>query len=376
MKVIYSIALYGALFLVPYTLIFAPGTSGSVKQPEVIVFGDSFNDMGRLNYQIGHTGYWRGRYSNGPVWPEYLAYIRGMPLENDSIGGSSATELAGPPLRMGYNIPSFKDQFMDFKSRRLASGELGSDDDFVAFNFGMNAFWWAAPMVVNGTMSPNLVISDILRVSLKAIDELIDLGFRRIVFLNAGPLDLIPCFNDPKDKESTQRKMDFVGLSVEDALKFGTLATNYANFLIDLAMLELRSSNDPRYEKVSMFDLTNMSRLIASDKEIQEHFNLTIVEQSCINGNGTNWDGASCSNPENHFFFDCQHPTTKIHALMGALVNQAGMNSNFVTDKESIIDMIDLYDLSQKTSDNLIEKVAKHAIEVESVDGYVPGNVH
>lgn len=53
---------------------------------EMVVFGDSLSDVGN-NYQA--PPYWNGRYSNGPVWVEYLDTRLGLaPLTPSSMGGT------------------------------------------------------------------------------------------------------------------------------------------------------------------------------------------------------------------------------------------------------------------------------------------------
>ncbi|GAI95442.1 unnamed protein product, partial [marine sediment metagenome] len=46
----------------------------------MVVFGDGESDNGNSLklYDIPLSPYWRGRFSDGPVWDEYLAYSLGL----------------------------------------------------------------------------------------------------------------------------------------------------------------------------------------------------------------------------------------------------------------------------------------------------------
>ena len=58
----------------------------------LVVFGDSFSDSGNLFKAtaglIPKNPYWEGRFSNGPVWSEYLAYSLNIKLDNWAYSGS------------------------------------------------------------------------------------------------------------------------------------------------------------------------------------------------------------------------------------------------------------------------------------------------
>ena len=65
---------------------------GAVFKPSsLVVFGDSYSDHGNT-YRSSHStypfspAYWDGRFSNGPVWVEYLARHFGLnPLKTTQL---------------------------------------------------------------------------------------------------------------------------------------------------------------------------------------------------------------------------------------------------------------------------------------------------
>ena len=62
----------------------------------VVIFGDSLTDSGRLKRRLmvfPEKPYWLGRFSNGPVWPEYLAMATDVAVQNNAYGGASVVYL-------------------------------------------------------------------------------------------------------------------------------------------------------------------------------------------------------------------------------------------------------------------------------------------
>ncbi|KAJ1676696.1 hypothetical protein EV182_007668, partial [Spiromyces aspiralis] len=51
-----------------------------------LVFGTSLSDTGNVIEVYGVGGYWDGRFSSGPVWNEYTAYLQNMTLVNYAFG--------------------------------------------------------------------------------------------------------------------------------------------------------------------------------------------------------------------------------------------------------------------------------------------------
>ncbi|KAJ2667887.1 hypothetical protein GGH99_006550, partial [Coemansia sp. RSA 1285] len=58
------------------------------------IFGDSLSDTGRLHTMtfglVPPEPYWEGRFSNGPLWIEYLALLQGLQLEDYAVGASES----------------------------------------------------------------------------------------------------------------------------------------------------------------------------------------------------------------------------------------------------------------------------------------------
>lgn len=75
----------------------APSTASALSYSDLVIFGDSLSDTGNLSFTTGGAvpdpaqPYYQGRYSDGPVWTEYLA--TGLGLAGDAapflLGGNN-----------------------------------------------------------------------------------------------------------------------------------------------------------------------------------------------------------------------------------------------------------------------------------------------
>jgi len=79
-----------------------PATPMRVKR--LVVFGDSLSDTGKLRqrlYVFPRPPYWMGRFSNGPIWTDYLEWESGVAIQHHAYGGATAaghTSVGDEPL--------------------------------------------------------------------------------------------------------------------------------------------------------------------------------------------------------------------------------------------------------------------------------------
>ena len=121
-------------FIFPAILLalFLPATTG-YSFTALYVFGDSISDTGR-NPPAPGTNYYEGRYSNGPLWVEYLSPELGIPYNpsnNFAVSGSTTSDLLSQiagltpsaNLKSGlFTLISGGNDFLD------GAQELGTDD--------------------------------------------------------------------------------------------------------------------------------------------------------------------------------------------------------------------------------------------------------
>ena len=112
---------------------------------EIVAFGDSMTDTGNVFQLTGELDppsppYFEGRFSNGPVWVEYLADRLQLPRPTPSLTGGSnfayggAQTGPGIELRDGIELPRVGSQIVEF----LAQGGKLSDDTLVVVWAGFN----------------------------------------------------------------------------------------------------------------------------------------------------------------------------------------------------------------------------------------------
>ncbi|KAL0780455.1 hypothetical protein CaCOL14_001790 [Colletotrichum acutatum] len=111
-----------------------------VKPPPVssiVVFGDSFSDNGNGAARVSNNAwptdkYYKGRFSNGIVWAEYVAANLSLPLYDYAVGGATTSNA----LIQGYTgakgdiaVPSVIDQVVSFLAKiNPQGGAFGASD--------------------------------------------------------------------------------------------------------------------------------------------------------------------------------------------------------------------------------------------------------
>ncbi len=89
----------------------------------IYVFGDSYNDVGNLFIGSGGTvpgaPYYKGRFSNGPLWIEHIGNTWGIPITPSLAGGNDyafggAEVTADVPVGGGKFIPSVPHQVAQY----------------------------------------------------------------------------------------------------------------------------------------------------------------------------------------------------------------------------------------------------------------------
>ncbi|KAE9582596.1 hypothetical protein CGMCC3_g1740 [Colletotrichum fructicola] len=106
----------------------------------IVVFGDSFSDNGSGAARVSNgtwpsDKYYKGRFSNGIVWAEYVAGNLSIPLYDYAIGGATSSN----SLIQGYTgpkssiaVPSVVDQIVTFLGQKTPQGDSFSASDSTA----------------------------------------------------------------------------------------------------------------------------------------------------------------------------------------------------------------------------------------------------
>lgn len=261
------------LFVLQVPFCSAAGLGDVSKQSfgEIVVFGDSLADNGNYYAASGQTWppsppYWEGRFSNGPVWVEYLADYMGLSaeLKDWAVGYATSTDML-------YN------QIIPY----LGSEAIYTDSLYI-LQSGSNDFIEPVstdPNVLVGTAVGNIVAS---------IQTLYGYGARNFLIANAPDYGLMPLATKTGDPV-------IIGSMTAIAVAFNeALAGAIGQFELALP--------DATFYTVDFFGLIN--KAVANPSL----YGLTNVVDAFL--------PEMIGNPNEFLFFDDIHPTTASHYLL------------------------------------------------------------
>jgi phospholipase/lecithinase/hemolysin len=269
--------LIALVFLFPFTV--RAATYGSI-----VVFGDSLSDNGNVFELTGGTlpdpiHYYQGRFSNGPVWVEYLAQQLNLTaqLVDEACGGATTGGEVPPGLRR--QVTTY-----------VATSSVSQDALFV--------IWAGANDYLSGGADYIGAVANVFT----ALQTLTAAGARHILVLNLPNLGATPSRNGS-------------AASYDDALSYST------NF--NMALLRtLESYPATAGVELRLLDVFSLFEAFGANPS---RYGFTNVRDSSPQF------GVSFNNQEGYLFWDDLHPTTEAHALLGAAA-AAMLNLNPTTE--------------------------------------------
>jgi len=257
---------------------------------KLVVFGDSLSDTGNV-YAVTAGAvppsppYYAGRFSNGPVWAEYLAAALDLPAVNYAYGGAQTDRGNLFDGFAGIDFPGLADEVAGFTAQ-----PGGADPDALYIVWaGANDFRAA---LARGT-TPNIlaIIGNILN----AVGALCFAGAQHVVAPNLPELGLTP-----------EGRASGVG-------PLATLLSETFNTYLEAAL----ATHAPNTVRIDVFRLMNQTVNDPSE------YGFTNVTSKCLTGAGV------CAAPEEYLFWDHVHPTTHGHAVLADKFARA-INQGFV----------------------------------------------
>ncbi|KAJ9064216.1 hypothetical protein DSO57_1032819 [Entomophthora muscae] len=237
------------------------------------VFGDSACDTGNLFEYSGNTdpdpkAYWRGRFSNGPMWPDYLQARHQLKARNYAFGGAVVNQKNNIVLE----VPDFYEQLKAHKS--LPS--LGAKKPLALIQFVGND-------LINQTVTPASVSNDFKAV----MQQLIDLGEIKHFLIILTSI------------------IDYASLGFNRALASTADALNAAN------------KGNVTVQTLSVIGL--YKRMIAVPPATANPKVWSRTDEYCYDM----YTGKKCADPENHLYFDNYHPSTVPNHNSALFVSEA-----------------------------------------------------
>lgn len=257
-----------------------------------IVLGDSTSDPGNLNRATGGAiagpPYFNGRFSNGPVWADYIAddfFTAGLPSLNLAFGNARATsDFDG--------IPDLADQVAflpDFLDGTLAAIPLGDRPLGVVF-FGANDLYFAETQP-----DPEAVARQAAADIRASIAPLAALGITDFVLANSGDIGTTPRFN-------------VFGNGDPAVGRAATLAFNAA---LEAPITPIAGVND-----ISLFDFFGLAETVIADPAafgITETILPCFFDDAAVALANGRPDLCAPADEDSFLFFDSVHPSAVAH---------------------------------------------------------------
>jgi phospholipase/lecithinase/hemolysin len=248
---------------------------------ELIVFGDSHSDAG--NWQVATSGsfpgwpYYQGRFSNGPVWVDYLADALGFPRADASGRGGTNFAWGGARTGTGFDYdnpwswPKVGSQIDQYLSRTTpAESSL-----FVIFA-GHNDFAWGTELNYQRPLTN-------LQNHIRALSTA---GARHFVVPNLHPLGHLPGYRGG----SREATLNTLSSQFNDALP-ALLSGLESELGITIFEVDLAHLIDEVIVSPSDFGFANVT--------------------------GRAYTNVVASNPNQYLYWDSDHFTTKLYELLG-----------------------------------------------------------
>ena len=271
--------------LVMLFCIVLPANADNFKN--VVVFGDSLSDSGNI-FSISNNTYpaqpYQGRFSDGPVWVEYLVKSLGISgiFSNYAFAGAN-TGLTNPAE---LDAPGFLTQVPAYTGLLTASAAFPTavpqpkDTLFIVW-IGANDFL--------GTLTdPAAAVTDAITNIKTGMTQLINLGATQFISVNLPDLGLTP-------------RMNTDATAAAGGTQLASLFNSSLNTMLD----ELESAY-PSIE-IARFDVFSLLQEINADPGSWGFINVT--DAKLDKNTGTVAQG-------NYLFWDDIHPTTMAHKII------------------------------------------------------------
>lgn len=255
------------------TVLAFPSTASTQNFDEIYVFGDSLSDVGNV-FKATHSEnpqsppYFEGRYTNGPVWVEYLASklkLSANPKTNFAYGGATTGNSTELPPGLLAQIEKFKATHSSADPKALY------------------IIWAGANDYLGGTTDTIAPVRNLAT----AVTSLAAVGAKNILVVNLPDLGKLP------GTRTTEGS---------DALNNLTKKHN-SELAASLKSLPQQLSSDINIKYLDVNSVFN--QVISNPRK----FGFANVTNPCLN------QATICNNPNEYLFWDSIHPTTAAHKL-------------------------------------------------------------
>lgn len=263
----------------------------AAKINKVVVFGDSVSDTGNLYNATAwvvpnKNSYFRGHFTNGKVWNEYLTDSLNLPNYNWAVAGAAADDY--------YVVPGVTSQVDSFLKYMKGTPNYKPANTLVTVLVGGNDL-----------ISYERSVAAIIASETQALENLIVAGgVRNILMLNVPDLSKAPRFKYVQDGAS---KAATVAAQVNDLNQQllqlrDSLAAKYASQGLNIKLFDTRGKVDDLFSNPGKYGLSNTTD---SCLELNQVSTADYAKNTPVR--------AICTNADAFVFWDQLHPTTRSH---------------------------------------------------------------
>ncbi|KAJ1963430.1 hypothetical protein GGI12_002061 [Dipsacomyces acuminosporus] len=301
---------------------------------KLVVFGASMEDNGSTPHKSASPAYWNGRYSNSYTWPEYTAKILGLTLSDNAYGGATSNNSFAYAQGAAGPIPSVADAVQDYLNANANETPGRRQSHIVLIDVGGNDVFYRLGDFLKGAITPAAFAQGLAANIYKSVGVLLDAGFRNIHVANIQPLAVMP-------------------FAIQSLVV--PLAASIENAILDAHRTALASFKQQRgsaASKVSLFDLdTAMRTYMGLSVTIPMNVWNPVVQCTTTDLLG---NSITCSDPDNHLFYDSFHPSGRPHYLLGAVFARKIHDPSFDFNANNYIALIKQYGIGNSSATNNI----------------------
>ncbi|KAK4185083.1 GDSL lipase/esterase [Podospora australis] len=327
-----------SLLLAGATLAAAGKNRGpNYKSPfdNLVAFGDSYTDNGRLGYYINNGGNppAPGKYhgvsnttaSGGPSWAQYAAWDAKASLVDYAVGGATCSNkiisryfsaINKPfPSVLDDELPSFT---ADVSYKSIFPNRTPANTVYVLW-IGTNDL--GADAFLTDSQAPGTTISDYVDCIWSVFDSIYKTGGRRFVLLNTAPLELSPLYAEQKnggtgDSQFWGNKASYNVTEYSQKIKQYT--TN-VNTIFEYGV-PFQMAIKSRWPKAT-FDLFDVHSLLTDihnepKKYLDAPFNVTGYYRVCSSTGSNCVDQTQLGGLSGFMWYDELHPSAKTDEII------------------------------------------------------------
>lgn len=311
----------------PGTLLAMPLTT---MPTTLYVLGDSLSDVGNLFLATGGAtdptnaapptpDYFQGRFSNGPIYAEYLWTSLGLPGAlmpslaggtNYAFGGARSryhrSDLEDPAFNPVGGASSFLEFSLLGQREALLSDTGGVLDPGALYTVwsGSNDVADAIALAARGNPLAGDLIAQSVGDRLAVIQDLINAGAQNFLIPNTPNFGVVP---------------EILQLNSVDAQRLATELSMAFNDLVDAGLADIGANANVNIIGFDTFQF--LTDLVGDPTQFGFPSGVNTIDP-CFTG-FVGIPGEVCNDPGNRIFWDFNHPSAVAHQVLGAAVTRA-----------------------------------------------------